>query len=96
LPESESDEEAVFRMFLQSLRLRDPHILWALLRHPPVSASARAGAAAGAAASAPSAISCSVVQMGGQLGLVLALDGVTLCVLPLGVRTVHEPQAATL
>ena len=92
LPERESDEEAVFRMFLQSLRLRDPHILWALLRHPPVSASARAGAAA----SVPSAISCSVVQMGGQLGLVLALDGVTLCVLPLGVRTVHEPQAATL
>ena len=25
-----------------------------------------------------------VVQVGGQLGLVLTLDGVTLCVLPLG------------
>ncbi|MBV7428279.1 MULTISPECIES: sigma-70 family RNA polymerase sigma factor [unclassified Acidovorax] len=95
-PQRESSEEVVFRMFLQSLRLRDPQILWAMLGQPPVSASARACVAAAEAVSAPAATSCGVVQMGGQLGLVLTLDGVRLCVLPLGVRTEHEPETVAL
>jgi hypothetical protein len=37
-----------------------------------------------------------VVQVGGQLGLVFTLDGVTLCVVPLGPRAepVHDAMVA--
>ena len=37
-----------------------------------------------------------VVQVGGQLGLVLTLDGVTLCVVPLGphAEQVHDAVVA--
>jgi RNA polymerase sigma factor (sigma-70 family) len=84
-PELDSSEEAVFRLYLQSLQLRDPQALWAMLRQPPVSASMEMPAVAANAASAPSATTCGVMQVGGQLGLVLTLDGVALCVLPLGV-----------
>jgi hypothetical protein len=40
----------------------------------------------------PHATTSGVVQVGGQLGLVLSLDGVRLCVVPLGVRTEREPE----
>jgi RNA polymerase sigma factor (sigma-70 family) len=85
-PEPAAGEEAVFRVYLQSLQLRDPHTLWALLRQPPVSASMGTPAMAVEPASTSPATACRVVQVGGQLGLVLTLDGVTLSVLPLGVR----------
>jgi RNA polymerase sigma-70 factor (ECF subfamily) len=85
--EGESDQEAVFRNYLQSLRLHDPQTLWAMLRQPPISARADAGDTPKAAtAAAPRTSSSVVTQVGGQLGLVLTLDGVTLCVLPLGTR----------
>jgi len=84
--EPDAGEDAVFRQYLECLRLRDPRALWAMLRQPPISAMAAASptgsAPAGPAASGGAA---SVVQVGGQLGLALTLDGVTLCVLPLGV-----------
>lgn len=90
-------EETVFRLYLQSLQLRDAQTLWAMLRQPPIHAAAVAvrtigeigsvGTAAAASVAPPPSTSCSVVQIGGQLGLVLSLDGVVLCVLPLGVRT---------
>lgn len=85
--EGESGQEAVFRNYLQSLRLHDPQTLWAMLRQPPISARADAGDTPKAAtAAAPRTSSSVVTQVGGQLGLVLTLDGVTLCVLPLGTR----------
>lgn len=83
---------AVLRTYLQALQSRDPQTLWSLLRQPPVSAYVLHGAARAlqptsplptAAQHAPAAVS-GVVQVGGQLGLVLTLDGVTLCVVPLG------------
>jgi RNA polymerase sigma-70 factor (ECF subfamily) len=86
-PERESGQEVVFRIYLQSLHLRDPQALWAMLRQPPISARADAGGSPMAATTAAPRTSGSVVtQVGGQLGLVLMLDGVTLCVLPLGAR----------
>lgn len=88
--ELETDEATVFRLFLQSLQLRDPQTLWAMLRQPPIQASAQM-ACATAAATPSQATHCGVVQAGGQLGLVLTLDGVHLCVLPLGV--LPEPCA---
>ncbi len=96
LADLEPPEGAVFRLYLQSLQLRDPQTLWAMLRHPPitaVSAYVDASAAAAEAASAPQGVTCGVVQIGGQFGLVLTLDGVRLCVVPLGVR--HEPAVET-
>lgn len=45
------------------------------------------------AAIAPSttpATTSGVIQVGGQLGLVLTLDGVLLCVVPLGVHAERE------
>jgi RNA polymerase sigma-70 factor (ECF subfamily) len=98
-PAPDEREEAVLRVYLQSLQLRDPQALWAMLRQPPVHAMAGASAAAGRTAPARPATTCGgVVQLGGQLGLVLTLDGVRLCVLPLGVRAVCdqglEPVAA--
>jgi RNA polymerase sigma-70 factor (ECF subfamily) len=40
--------------------------------------------------SAPCTTTSNLIQVGGQLGLVLTLDGVTLCVVPLGARDEHE------
>lgn len=93
--EREPNEETTFRLYLQSLQLRDPQVLWAMLRHPPISAVAGVSAGVGAdAVSLPRAMASGVVQMGGRLGLVLTLDGIRLCVVPLGVRTECEPEAA--
>jgi RNA polymerase sigma-70 factor (ECF subfamily) len=91
--ELDPGEEAVFRVYLQSLQLRDPHTLWALLRQPPVRASMATAAMAVEPASTSPATACGVMQAGGQLGLVLTLDGVALCVLPLGVRDSAPAQS---
>ena len=97
-PELQGAEAALLRLYLQSLQSRDPQTLWALLRQPPVSARAVLGSAKALHAAwpvpqtapcAPSTLS-GVVQAGGQLGLVLTLDGVMLCVVPLGP---HAAQA---
>lgn len=100
-PEPGEREEAAFRVYLQALQLRDPQALWAMLGQPPVRAVVRALSASGGPASAYAATAatttCGIVQVGGQLGLVLTLDGVRLCVLPLGVRAECEtltPSAA--
>lgn len=85
-------DPAVLRLYMQSLRSRDPQALWALLRQPPVSALATHGSVQPTplrASHAPATVG-GVVQVGGQLGLVLTLDGVTLCVVPLGP---HAEQA---
>jgi RNA polymerase sigma-70 factor (ECF subfamily) len=81
--DSEGHDPAVLRAYLQSLQWRDPQTLWAMLRQPPISASS---AITRPATTSMPTTSCGVVQVGGQLGLVLTLDGVALCVLPLGVR----------
>jgi RNA polymerase sigma-70 factor (ECF subfamily) len=36
------------------------------------------------------------MQVAGQFGLVLTLDGVTLCVLPVGVLPERDPETALL
>lgn len=92
--EPTSEQETVFRLYLQSLQLRDPQTLWAMLRQPPISALAAMSTLAVATTTASPATTCGVVQLGGQLGLVLSLDGVRLCVLPLGVRPECESEAA--
>ena len=84
--EPSDGDRAVLRLYLQSLQLRDPQALWAVLRQPPVSAMATQRSVQSVpprASRAPATVG-GVVQVGGQLGLVLTLDGVTLCVLPLG------------
>lgn len=93
-PELDPGEEALFRLYLQSLRLRDPHTLWAMLRQPPITALAEVFPVTPDVASAPLATACGVVQVGGQLGLLLTLDGVALCVLPLGVQNERSEEAA--
>ncbi|MFO6419181.1 sigma-70 family RNA polymerase sigma factor [Hylemonella sp. W303a] len=101
--EQATKQETLFRVYLQALRLRDPQTLWALLRQPPVSASATTGAMAPqagtrthpatlGATSTPRTHISSLMQVGGQLGLLLTLDGVTLCVLPLGARAEQASQ----
>ncbi|MNL36322.1 RNA polymerase sigma factor SigJ [compost metagenome] len=98
-PEREQSAETVLRLYLQSLQLRNPQTLWAMLRQPPIRALQGARAATAQAASAQRgaahpATHCGVVQMGGQLGLVLTLDGVTLCVVPLGAHSEYDTQTA--
>lgn len=95
-PELEPDQETVFRLYLQSLQLRDPQTLWAMLRQPPIRALTGVSPVATVAASAPPVSTCGVMQVGGQLGLVLTLDGVVLCVIPLGVQTERDPETALL
>ena len=95
-PELEPREETVFRLYLQALQLRDPQTLWAMLRQPPIQALAGRPTVAAPAASPQPQTACGVMQVGGQLGLVLTLDGVTLCVLPLGVRPAPELEAVLL
>lgn len=96
--EPEDNDPAMLRLYLQSLQSRDPQALWALLRQPPVSAVAvqRSVQPVQSHASRASATVGGVVQVGGQLGLVLTLDGVMLCVVPLGphAEQVHEAVVA--
>ncbi|MBN9372128.1 sigma-70 family RNA polymerase sigma factor [Hydrogenophaga sp.] len=95
--ETHGGDEHVLRAYLQSLRLRDPDILWAMLREPPIRASVRLPpkvAAPCTASTRPTTV-CGIMQLGGQLGLVLSLDGVRLCVVPLGVRTDRELEMMT-
>lgn len=95
-PELDAAEEAVFRLHLQALQWRDPTALWAMLRQPGIRALAEmrpVPAKAMSPSASPEATS-SIVQLGGQLGLVLTLDGVTLCVVPLGVRAEHDAETA--
>lgn len=94
--EREPAEDTVLRLYLQSLQLRTPQALWAMLRHPPISAVAGVSAFGADTASAPRAVASGMVQMGGQLGLVLTLDGIRLCVVPLGVRAESESEAASI
>ncbi len=100
----DAGEDAVFRLFAQAIIQRDPRVLWAMLTQPPVqlrSMSPRDEARAPISLSALTArggASCGVMQVGGALGLVLTLDGVTLCVLPLGVSAderAGEPDAVS-
>ncbi|MCE1193751.1 MAG: sigma-70 family RNA polymerase sigma factor [Acidovorax sp.] len=90
-----SPDPGVLRLYLQALQSRDPQALWGLLRQPPVSAQAVHRSVQHApphAALAPATVG-GVVQVGGQLGLVLTLDGVALCVLPLGPRAEQAHDA---
>ena len=96
--ETKDNDPAVLRLYLQSLQSRDPQTLWALLRQPPVSALAMQGAAQAVQPVQPNAQRTpatvgGVVQVGGQLGLVLTLDGVTLCVVPLGPHAEQAQEA---
>ena len=94
--ERDAGEDTVLRLYVQSMQLRDPQTLWAMLRQPPVRAlAARVVPTAEAPTNAP-VTTCSVVQVGGQLGLVLTLDGVTLCVVPLGVHHRCDEDAVLL
>lgn len=90
--EREPGEENVLRLYLQAMQLRDPQTLWAMLRHPPISALAGLPTVAAIAKSTAPAITSGVIQLGGQLGLVLTLDGVLLCVVPLGVHAERERE----
>jgi RNA polymerase sigma factor (sigma-70 family) len=92
--EPERDAETVLRLYVQALQLREPQALWAMLRHPPISALAYMPALTARATAPPHATTSGVVQVGGQLGVVLSLDGVRLCVVPLGVRTECEPETS--
>ncbi|OWQ91896.1 RNA polymerase subunit sigma-24 [Roseateles aquatilis] len=89
-PDLDSSEEKVYRLYLEALQLRDSQTLWAMLRQPPISAMGGWASVAVGVAPAQSATACGVMQVGGQLGLVLTLDGVSLCVLPLGVGAGRE------
>ncbi|MDP3228289.1 MAG: sigma-70 family RNA polymerase sigma factor [Acidovorax sp.] len=99
--EREAGNETVLRLYVQSMQLRDPQTLWAMLRQPPIRALHGVRAAAAKAVSvqneaAHPVTQCGVVQVGGQLGLVLTLDGVTLCVVPLGAHDECDAQAVLL
>ena len=93
--ELEAPEETVFRLYVQALQLRDPQVLWGMLRQPPVVAvHAQANFSAMAADAEPASprIACGVMQLGGQLALVLTLDGVRLCVVPLDTSSQSAPS----
>lgn len=88
----ETATEATFRVYLLSLKLRDPHLLWAMVRHSTVTAQAQARDLNIEASAAPHVMVRGPVQIGGQLGLVLTLDGVHLCVVPIGPRLACERE----
>jgi len=84
----ERSAEAVFHVFRQALHDCDARTLFAMLRQPP--ARALAMSAAMASRSGTPRVVCQVMQVGGQLGLVLTLGGKVLCVLPLDARETEE------
>jgi RNA polymerase sigma factor (sigma-70 family) len=90
-PDAETDvgHEHVLRACLHALQMRDPDILWGMLREPPIRACAQPTSEVATSltqSTHPTTVG-GLVQLGGQLGLVLSLDGVRLCVVPLGSRT---------
>ncbi|EGI77247.1 RNA polymerase sigma factor [Hylemonella gracilis] len=98
---ADTETEVLFQTYCQCLQLRDAAPLWALLRQPLVSARHAAPSASLAAGeiscwadARPTTRISGLVRVGGQLGLALSLDGVTLCVLPLGSRAEREPLTA--
>lgn len=98
---ADTETDVLFQTYCQCLQLRQAAPLWALLRQPPVSARHSAPSASLAASephrgatARPRTRVTSLVQVGGQLGLALSLDGVTLCVLPLGSRAEREALTA--
>lgn len=91
--EAESDEESLFHLYVQSLQHRDPRALWALLRQPPISSLVGQPPVTAGAWLLPHATTTGVVQVGDQLALVHSLDGIVLCVVPLGVRSERELTA---
>lgn len=94
--DGEAKDETPFHCYLQALQLRDPRALWGMLRQPPVSDVSMGSPQAAVPAPAAPVTACGVVQLGGQLRLVLTLDGVTLCVLPLGVRCERVEETTEL
>lgn len=92
--ELEAGEEALFHLYLRSLQLRHPQALWAMLRQPPIRAVMQGPGGATEVPEALPATTSSIVQVGGQLGLALTLDGVTLCVMPLGVLPACDADMA--
>ncbi|MDH6168522.1 RNA polymerase sigma factor (sigma-70 family) [Variovorax boronicumulans] len=84
----ERSAEAVFHVYRQALHDCDSRTLFAMLRQPPTRALAMSAAMA-PRSDAPRVV-CQVMQMGGQLGLVLTLGGKVLCVLPLEARQAEE------
>lgn len=99
----EADTSATFGLYLQSLRNRDLQPLLGLLRQAATRAMANSGSGVGKAvrhcepgpATAVPRARCEIAQIGGRLGLVLALGTQFVCVLPLGARSEsdHEEQA---
>ncbi|MDP9992331.1 RNA polymerase sigma-70 factor (ECF subfamily) [Variovorax boronicumulans] len=89
----ERGADAVFHVYRQALHDCDARTLFAMLRQPPTRALAMS-AATSPRSDAPRVV-CQVMQIGGQLGLVLTLGGKVLCVLPLEAwATQDEPEAA--
>ncbi|MDQ0041883.1 sigma-70 family RNA polymerase sigma factor [Variovorax boronicumulans] len=84
----ERGADAVFHVYRQALHDCDARTLFAMLRQPPARALAMSAAMA-PRSDAPRVV-CQVMQIGGQLGLVLTLGGKVLCVLPLDARQTEE------
>ena len=84
----ERGADAVFHVYRQALHDCDARTLFAMLRQPPARALAMS-AATSPRSDAPRVV-CQVMQIGGQLGLVLTLGGKVLCVLPLDARQAEE------
>ncbi|MCR6480595.1 sigma-70 family RNA polymerase sigma factor [Variovorax sp. ZS18.2.2] len=85
----EAGPETIFHVYRQALHDCDARTLFAMLRQPPARALAMSAATA-LRSDAPRVV-CQVMQIGGQLGLVLTLGGKVLCARPLEGR---QPDVA--
>lgn len=92
--EQEPGVECIVRLYVQAMQLRDPNTLWAMLCKPPISAVAEVSSVEVTTPPTPSVTTSGIVQVGGKLGLVLSLDGVMLCVVPLGTQAECELAAS--
>jgi RNA polymerase sigma-70 factor (ECF subfamily) len=77
------DAEALFRVCMLAVQARDARVLHAVLARPLVTARALTRPVPQRAASPRT--ECTLAQVGGRHALVLMLDGVVLCALPVGV-----------
>ena len=87
----ETETEAAFHLYRQSMQNRDANVLLAMLRQPATRAVVRSAVAG--ATKTPNAV-CQVTYVAGQIGLVLTLGNQFVCVLPLGTRNVREEAPA--
>jgi RNA polymerase sigma factor (sigma-70 family) len=88
---SDDDTATYVSLCWNAIQSRNPAVLFAMIAASPVAACALKSSPALGARGAPRT-SCELVQVQGRYAMALMLDGVLLCVVPVGITAEDAPQ----